>query len=155
MIDAASFTIVRADPRTPRVRSLLEASQTLMLSLYAPEENHALSPDALCGPDVRFLAATTGEQVLGTGAVALRQGYGEVKAMFTAPAARGRGVGAALLRAIEDEARRLGLPCLKLETGAALTAAVRLYQNAGFRRCAPFGDYPDDPASLFMRKPLH
>ena len=154
MTDVSAFGIAPGDPRTPDVRALLEASQALMLSLYAPEENHALPLEALCRPDVHFLVARSDHRVLGTGALALRDGYGEVKAMFTAPAARGQGVGAALLHAIEAEARQRALPWLRLETGAALAAAVRLYERAGFRRCARFGDYPDDPASLFLEKPL-
>ena len=87
-------------------------------------------------------------------ALAIRDGYGEVKAMFTSDAARGKGVGAALLRVIEDTAREEKLPMLHLETGEELAAAVRLYERHGFKRSGAFGDYKDDGISLFMTKVL-
>jgi putative acetyltransferase len=92
--------------------------------------------------------------VLGVGALAIRVGYGEVKAMFTSDAARGKGVAAALLRMIEDTAREEGLTRLNLETGEELAAAVRLYERFGFTRSGAFGDYVDDGVSLFMSKDL-
>jgi putative acetyltransferase len=74
--------------------------------------------------------------------------------MFVADAARGQGVGAALLAHLEEEARKRSLPILRLETGNTLYAAHRLYQRHGFALRGPFGDYTDSPASLFMEKPL-
>ena len=76
------------------------------------------------------------------------------KSMFTLEAARGQGVGAALLRQLEDTAREHGLTSLKLETGDTLHAAHRLYERNGFTFCGPFGDYKDIPESLFMVKSL-
>lgn len=32
--------------------------------------------------------------------------------------------------------------------------AIALYERAGFVRCAPFGEYRDDPLSIFMEKQL-
>ena len=70
------------------------------------------------------------------------------------PAARGQGVGAALLRAIEDEARALTLPTLRLETAETLEAAMRLYTRHGFTPRGIFGDYRPNQTSVFMEKPL-
>jgi len=125
-----------------------------MQALFPPDENFHLDIAALRGPDIRFFAAVDGETCLGTGALALRGGYGEVKSMFVAETARGRGVADAILRRIESEARALGLTSLKLETGAGLDAAQRLYTRHGFTRCGPFGSYPDAPSSVFLQKPL-
>ncbi|MCZ7675241.1 MAG: GNAT family N-acetyltransferase [Roseovarius sp.] len=143
-----------ADPRAPGPRALIEAGHALMQEMFPPEDNHFLDIDALAAPDIRLFAARAGAEVLGTGALALREGYGEIKAMFTAPAARGLGVGAALVRAIEDEARAHALACLRLETGRGLDAAIRLYRRAGFAPCAAFGDYRPNPSSVFMEKRL-
>ena len=148
------LVVAPADPRAPGPRALLEASHAMMRAGFAPEENYFLGIDALCAPDIRFFGAREGAETLGTGALALRDGYGEVKAMFTAETARGRGVAAALLRAIEDEARGLGLPLLRLETGTGLDAALRLYESAGFARCARFGDYRPNATSIYMEKRL-
>lgn len=143
-----------ADPLAPGPRALLEQSHAMMQAEFPPEENYFLDFEALRGPGIRFFAAREGEAVLGTGALALKDGYGEVKSMFTARRARGRGVGSALLRAIEDEARAHGLPLLRLETAEALEAAVRLYERAGFVRCGIFGDYRPNASSLYMEKRL-
>ncbi len=146
--------IEAADPRHPGPRALLEASHALMRDLYPPEDNFALDIDALCAEHIRFFAARERDTTLGTAALAIHAGYGEVKSMFTAPQARGRGVASALLRQLEDDARALRLPALKLETGEELPGAIGLYERHGFTRCARFGDYPANPYSVFMEKVL-
>jgi putative acetyltransferase len=143
-----------ADPRHPEASALLRASHALMESLFPPEDNFFLDIDALCASDIRFFAARSGATIIGTGALALREGYGEVKSMFVAEAARGQGAADALLRQIEDEARAHALPCLRLETGNLLHAAHKLYERHGFARRGPFGEYPDAPSSIFMEKRL-
>ncbi|QQA44876.1 GNAT family N-acetyltransferase [Pelagovum pacificum] len=126
----------------------------MMQALFPPEDNFYLSVDELAGEDVHFFAATEGDEVLGTGALAVKDGYGEVKSMFTAEAARGRGIGAMILVKIEEWAVALNLPVLKLETGDSLGAAHRLYARAGFVPCGPFGDYGASASSIFMEKKL-
>ena len=142
------------DPRDAQTTALLQASHALMQSLFSPEENHYLSIDALCEPEIHFFIAREGQDILGTGALAEHRDYGEIKAMFVAPRARGRGVGDAILRKLEDYARLLGLPILRLETGAGLDASHRLYRRHGFQIRGPFGEYKANTTSLFMEKPL-
>lgn len=146
--------IEAADPRTPGPRQLLEASHALMVANFPPEDNYFLDIEALCADNIRFFAARDGVITLGTGALALMGSYGEVKSMFTSAAARGKGVAAALLRQIEDQARRENLSALKLETGGILGAAIRLYERHGFTRCGLFGDYSPNQTSVFMEKRL-
>ena len=143
-----------ADPRSPGPRALLQSSHALMQDLYPPEDNYALDVEELCAPHIHFFAASEKGETLGTGALAVFDGYGEVKSMFTAPAARGKGVAAALLRQIEDQARQLKLPYLRLETGDELAEAVRLYERHDFRRRGIFGSYAPNASSVFMEKPL-
>lgn len=149
-----TLEIAAADPRAPEITALLRASHALMQSLFPAESNHYLSIDALAAPDIRFFAARKGGAALGCAALALKDGYGEVKSMFVSPDARGGGVGEALLNAVEAAAGDAGLAVLRLETGDALHAAHRLYQRAGFTFRGPFGDYEDGPHSIFMEKPL-
>ena len=148
------LVIEPANPCDPGPAALLASSHALMNALYPPEENYALDIDALCAPDVHFFSARDGATVLGTGALAIRPDYGEVKSMFTASEARGKGVAAALLRQLEDHARSLELPVLRLETGEELASAVRLYERNGFTRCGAFGDYQPNKYSIFMEKHL-
>lgn len=145
------------EPTSPRVagtRALLEQSHALMLSMFDPGACHFLDLDALEANNIHLFAARDGDEVLGTGALAVKDGYGEVKSMFTSPNARGKGVAAALLRQIEDKAVELELGVIKLETGVGLDSALRLYERFGFAYCGPFGSYEDAPESLFMTKDL-
>jgi putative acetyltransferase len=86
--------------------------------------------------------------------VVLEHGYGELKRMYVPPRHRGRGVARALLAVLEAEARAAGATALMLETGIRQPEALSLYEREGFVRCGPFGDYAEDPFSVFMQKPL-
>jgi putative acetyltransferase len=78
----------------------------------------------------------------------------ELKRMFVAPAHRGAGIGAAVLRELEAWAAELGHTAIVLETGPRNTEAVRLYETRGYTRIANYGPYADIPSSICMRKPL-
>ncbi|MEM8824186.1 MAG: GNAT family N-acetyltransferase [Pseudomonadota bacterium] len=144
--------VAPANPRDPGCAALLAQSHALMEAMFNPGECHYLDIDALTGPEIRFVAASDGDAVLGTGALALRDDYAEVKSMFTAPEARGRGVADAILRHLIDLATCEGRPLLRLETGVGLDAAHRLYARHGFTPCGPFGTYEAGPASLFFER---
>jgi putative acetyltransferase len=45
-----------------------------------------------------------------------------------------------------------GCRLLTLETGPYQHEALALYDSAGYERRGPFGDYADDPLSVFMQK---
>lgn len=147
--------VQQEDPTQDDMTGLLKQSHALMESLFPSDENHFLSVEALTAPEIRFFGARDGEgQALGCAALAKLDGYGEVKSMFVATEARGQGVANALLTRIEEEARALGLPLLRLETGDVLHEAHRLYGRHGFKLRGPFGAYPEAPSSLFMEKRL-
>jgi putative acetyltransferase len=148
-----TLTVRPGAPTSPEGRALLGASHALLTSLYPPEDNFFLSVEDLAAPHIDFWIAE-GDRPLGCVALARMDGYGEVKSLFVDPAARGRGVGAALMAALEARAREAGLPLLRLETGDTLTEAHRLYARTGFAPCGPFGDYREGPHSVFMEKRL-
>lgn len=148
------LTVEPANPKDPGPAALLAQSHALMNAMFPSDACHYLDLDALCADNIRFFAARDGAEVMGTGALAIKDGYGEVKSMFTAEAGRGKGVAAAILRMIEDTARGEGLTVLRLETGTGLDAAHRLYERFGFTLCGPFGSYKEHPYSLFYEKAL-
>jgi putative acetyltransferase len=144
---------------TVEIGELIAELDAVLGALYEPHERHGLSIGQIFQPNVRFFVATIDGQAVGCGAVALFDDYAEVKRMYTRKAARGRGVGKALLARIEREAREEGKPVLRLETGTYQVAAIGLYEGCGFRPCAAFGHYAALPprqiaASLFYEKPL-
>ena len=136
------------------VEALLRASRAMMAGLYPPESCHGLDLDAYERAEVTLFVARENGVALGCGAVQLHgDGSAEVKSMFVAPDARGRGVGRAILGAIEAAVRG-SVSALRLETGVKQVPAIRLYEAAGFVRRGPFGSYRDDPLSVFMEKRL-
>ena len=141
-------------PSDPKSIALLSQSHALMKRLYPPEDSYALSIDALSEAGILFFVAREYDVVLGCGALVLKDGYGEIKSMFTEPFARGQGVAEKIIKRIELEAKLLDLPLLRLETGYELAAAVALYQKLGFEICNAFGDYESNKASVFMKKSL-
>jgi len=87
----------------------------------------------------------------------LGDGVAEVKRMFIAPSARGRGLAKVVLAGLEDAARERGWTTLRLETGLRQPEAVALYAGAGYRPIAAFGGYvdaPDAEDSLFFERVL-
>ncbi len=142
-------------PGQPDVAELVHELDAYLTALYPAESNHLLDLAALSARDVRFLVARQAGRALGCGALRVDPaGYGEVKRMFVLPAARGLGLGRRILDELEAEARRMGLACLRLETGISQPEAIALYRASGFVEREPFGAYGLDPLSLFMEKPL-
>jgi putative acetyltransferase len=136
-------TIERVPAATDEIRQLVAELDEDLTGPYLPEQRHALSLDQLFEDNVRFFAARLDGLAVGCGGVALYNGYAEVKRMFTRPTARRKGVAAALLRRLEDEARGAGHSVLRLETGMYQAEAIGFYEREGFQRCEAFGDYLD------------
>ncbi len=158
MTATTTVTIDRDDPRRADVLALLEEHLADMYATSPPESVHALDPDALAVPAVTFWTARDDDGTL-LGCVALAEladDDGELKSMRTATAARGQGVGGALLAHVLAEARVRGYRTVHLETGTQdyFAPARRLYARAGFAACPPFGAYLEDPHSVFLRRVL-
>ena len=141
------------DLSRPEIHALLNEHLRSMYELSPPASVHALDLESLCKPDITFWSAWEGRLLLGCGAIKeLDARHGEVKSMRTPDAVRRRGAGRALLAHIIAVAKSRGYERLSLETGsmAAFRPAQRLYADFGFSNCAPFGDYVDDPNSVYM-----
>jgi len=142
------------DLRGPEIRALLEDHRRSMFLHSPPESVHALDLDGLRVPEITFYTAWDGDELLGCGALkALPDRCGEVKSMRTAAAHVRKGVAKGVLARIVCEARSRHYTNLFLETGtaAAFAPARRMYVEAGFVECTPFGDYLPDPFSTFMQ----
>jgi putative acetyltransferase len=138
-------------PDQPEVRDMLARLDAYCAALYPAESNHLLDIVSLMQGDVLFLVARDVDgAAVGCAALVNRQAYGEVKRMFVDERRRGLGTGRKLLEHLVMFARMSGLSVLRLETGIHQPEAIGLYERMGFERRAPFGDYREDPLSLFM-----
>jgi GNAT superfamily N-acetyltransferase len=81
-------------------------------------------------------------------------GAGEVKRLYTSPAARGRGHSRHVMTALESVARDRGLTRLVLETGVLQPEAIGLYLALGYRSIANYGEYVDEPSSRCFERSL-
>lgn len=154
------FRIRIDDLSGPEIALLLEEHLADMNATSPPESKHALDLDGLKQPDVTFwtLWATDegqGERLAGCCALKrLTAEHGEIKSMRTATAFRRQGVAQRLLQHLLDQAKDQQLNRLSLETGSMdyFAAARALYIRFGFEVCLPFGDYIEDPNSVFMTR---
>ncbi len=95
-----------------------------------------------------FLVAQVDGAAFGCGGLRLiADGVGEIKRMYVAPDARGRGIARELLRALVAYAREQGLEEVWLETGTKQPEAMALYASEGFLPIAGYGYYKDEPLS--------
>jgi putative acetyltransferase len=141
------------DLSRPEIHALLNEHLQSMYALSPPESVHALDLDKLRKPEITFWSAWDGSLLLGCGALKeLDRKHGEVKSMRTPTALRRRGAGRAILTHIIEVARSRAYERLSLETGSmdAFKPAQLLYESFGFTYCGPFGEYVEDPNSLFM-----
>ncbi len=142
-------------PDQPEVIALIAELDAYQDTLYPPESRHVFDMASLKRPNVLFAVARdhAGDAV-GCGAIVLFAGFGELKRMYVSPRARGRGVAKKLLSALESQALECGCNLLQLETGPYQPEALALYASAGYHRRERFGEYADDPLSVFMQKDI-
>lgn len=145
---------IREDDLTgSEVITLLEQHLAEMHSHTPAESVHALDVTRLRAEGVTFWGAWSGDRLAGCGALKeLDPTHAEIKSMRTADDFRGQGVGGVVLTHLLGVARSRGYTRLSLETGSnpPFEAARRLYSRHGFTSCEPFGDYVEDPWSVFM-----
>jgi len=144
--------IVKDDLSTAPIINLLQEHYQEMLT-HSPEESvHALDIEGMKQANLTFWSGWLGGEIAGCGALKeLSSKHGEIKSMRTAKAFLRQGIAAKLLQHIIDHAKVRGYNRLSLETGTpeAFEPARALYKRFGFVECQPFGDYIEDPYSIF------
>ncbi len=145
------------DLQGPEIIALLQEHLAEMRSVSPPESVHALDLPGLRKPEITFWTVWLGSELAGCGALKqLGPEHGEIKSMRTARHHKRKGIAASVVRHILGEAARRGYRRLSLETGSQphFAPARSLYASFGFQNCGPFGDYVEDPNSVFMTKVL-
>jgi len=147
--------IVEVPPdSTDAVQLIGELDDHLLAHPYPPQSRHAFSVDKLVREGVVFFISYYEGQLAGCGGVKMFDDYGEVKRMFVRPMHRGKGLGKAMLNRLAEYAQSNGAKLLRLETGIYEVEAIGLYESWGFSRRRPFGEYLEDPLSVYLEKQL-
>lgn len=147
------FVIRQDDLSGEDVRALLAIHLAGMAENTPPEHVFALDLSGLRTPDITVWTLRDGGVLAGIGALkALGDGTGEIKSMRTHPDHLRKGVAAALLDHILDEAATRGYHRVSLETGVgdSFEPALALYRKRGFENGAAFSDYEASPFNQFL-----
>jgi GNAT superfamily N-acetyltransferase len=100
-----------------------------------------VDPGEFQPPDGEFLVAYLDGAPAACGGWRSRGEVAELKRMYTAPTARGQGIGRAILAAVERSARDHGRKRMILECGDRQPEAVAMYEACGYERIEDFGYY--------------
>lgn len=149
------LAIAQESPRQPEILALFDQSDAYAASLYPQEGHYPVDVDYLSAPHVRFVVARWQGEAVGCCALLIgSDGVAELKRMIVDGASRGRGIGRALMAAIDAVAVAEGIRLIQLETGPANGPALALYRARGYRERGPFGAYKPSPYSVFMERDL-
>jgi len=144
--------IQQEDPTQAEVAALIHQLDEYQESMYPPESNHLDSLDELSKTNVHFLAAYVDSEICGIGAVKVMNDYGEIKRLYVPEKYRGQGIAEKIVKELETCLAKRSIFTARLETGVRQLEAIGLYRKLGYSEIAPFGDYTEDPLSVFMEK---
>ena len=148
---------------TPEARALERAcSEDIRVRYGGDEPEEPVDAAAFSPPTgafvVAYLEVDGGDRsAVGCGGIRRVEGVEstcELKRMFVAPEARGRGIARALLERLEEEAVALGYSTVWLETGTEQPEAIALYESHGYEPITGFGRYKDQPKSRSFGRTL-
>jgi len=96
-------------------------------------------PGEMVAPHGVFLVGCEGDRAVACGGLRrLEEGVCEIKRMYVTPAARSRGVGRALLAALEGAAREHGYELVRLDAGPEQRRSKLLFAATGYAETAPY-----------------
>tara|TARA_B110001450_G_C17464651_1_gene417640 strand:- start:112 stop:579 length:468 start_codon:yes stop_codon:yes gene_type:complete len=137
----------------PEVHSLL-VKHFIELRSVSPEDScHVLDIDGLKNPSIKFWSLWDGNHLMGIGALKfLDKEHGEFKSIRVNDKFRGKGNGLKVINHLINEAKKINIKRLSLETGAGdfFLAARKLFNKSGFETCKPFSHYRNNINSVYM-----
>ena len=145
LVRAATVRFEPADPASPTARDVVGRYFAEIGRRFGFDPSGETEKDALLlapPTGVFVVALSDGEPVACGGLHAIAPRVGELKRMWVHDDWRGAGLGSRLLRRLEDQGRGLGHDTARLDTNAALTEAISMYQRAGYRAIERYSDNP-------------
>jgi putative acetyltransferase len=137
----------------PKVHELL-IKHFIELRSVSPEGSaHVLDIAGLKDPSIKFWSLWEKNDLMGSGALKfLDKEHGEFKSIRVNDKFRDKGNGSKVINHLINEAEKLNIKKLSLETGSGdfFTPARKLFIKCGFKICEPFSHYKDDINSVYM-----
>ena len=142
----------------PDAGPLIAELQRYFVDRYGEQDLTPVDPAEFAPPRGLFLIAYLDGRAVGCGGWRVHAGpdgpEAELKRMFVAPAARGRGVARAVLAELERTAVSAGYRRMVLETGTRQPEALALYEAAGYVDVPHFGYYAEAPDAVHLGKTI-
>ena len=124
------------------------------LRSVSPEgSTHVLDIAGLRDPSIKFWSLWEKNNLMGSGALKfLDKEHGEFKSIRVSDKFRSKGNGLKIINHLINEAKKLNVKRLSLETGAGdfFLTARELFNKCGFKPCKPFSHYKNDVNSVYM-----
>ena len=139
----------------PEVHELLVNHFTELRSVSPKGSTHVLDIDGLKDSSIKFWSLWEENKLVGSGALKfLDKKHGEFKSIRVSDKFRGKGNGLKVINHLINEARKLDIKRLSLETGAGefFIPARKLFVKSGFKISNPFSHYEVDINSVYMKK---
>ena len=141
----------------PEVNQLLKKHFVELRAASPKGSAHVLDIPGLKVPSIKFWSLWKNKQLMGCGALKfLDKDHGEFKSIRIHDNFRCKGNGIIVINHLINEAKKLKIIRLSIETGARefFTPARKLFKNCGFKPCPPFAHYKEDVNSLYLTKLL-
>ena len=139
----------------PDVNELL-IKHFIELRAASPEGSaHVLDIPGLKVPSIKFWSLWENNKLMGCGALKfLNNDHGEFKSIRIHDNFRDQGNGISVINHLINEAKKLNIKKLSIETGAGefFKPARKLFIRSGFKTCEPFAHYKEDINSVYFTK---
>ena len=137
----------------PEVHDLLVKHFIELRSVSPRGSTHVLDIAGLKDLSIKFWSLWEKSDLMGSGALKfLDEGHGEFKSIRVSDKFRNKGNGSKVISHLINEAKKLNIKKLSLETGSGnfFKPARKLFIKCGFKVCEPFSHYEDDINSVYM-----
>jgi len=135
------------------VNDLLKKHFIELRSVSPAGSTHVLDIDGLKDPSIKFWSLWENNKLIGCGALKfLEKDHGEFKSIRVADEFRKKGIGERIINHLIEEAKKLEISKLSIETGAGefFAPARKLFNKFGFKKSEPFAHYKVDPNSCYF-----
>tara|TARA_Y100000816_G_C25874649_1_gene456446 strand:- start:197 stop:664 length:468 start_codon:yes stop_codon:yes gene_type:complete len=142
----------------PEVNELLEKHFKELRAASPVGSAHVLDIPGLKDTSIKFWSLWDNNNLLGCGALKfLDEEHGEFKSIRVHDNYRKQGHGIKVVMHLIDEAKKLNIKRLSLETGAGVffEPARKLFKKCNFVPCKPFAHYKEDVNSIYLTKLLN
>ena len=137
----------------PQVNELLTKHFIELRSVSPEGSTHVLDIPGLKDPNIKFWSFWENDKLIGFGAIKLlNKNHGEFKSIRVADIYRRTGNGEKIIFHLINQAKKIGINKLSIETGAGdfFYPARKLFKKFGFKTCGPFAHYNEDPNSCYF-----